>query len=397
MATRRDKRNVLVLGICQALFMTGWSVMFLVGPLVAAPILGDDLTFITLPFSMSLFGLAATAWPAARLMQKIGRKSGFVIGALIGAAGCAIAYFSILSGNLITFSAGLFLFGIFTGFGQQYRFAVADAASENFKATAISLVLAASVVGGFAGPELAKYTRTLNADGEFAGSMAGLMVLTLLSGLVILLLDVPKMSSAERAEEARPISTIARQPAFIVAAAAGALGYVTMNLTMTSAPIAMRIGNGFAFDDAAFVIQWHVIGMFAPGFVTGNLIKRWGAVRIIVAGGLLMLATVGVAVTGVSLGHFWLSMFAVGVGWNFTFTGATALLIQVHKPSERANVQGFNDLIIFTLLALTSLSSGMLYYFAGWNLVVLTALPIIVIMLIVVFGFTPKGRRQPAA
>jgi hypothetical protein len=226
--------------------------------------------------------------------------------------------------------------------------------------------------------------------------MAGVMALTLISGLVILAIDIPKLSGAELADEARPMSTIARQPAFIADAAAGALGYVTMNLTMTSAPIAMRLGNGFAFDDAAFVIQWHTIGMFAPGFFTGHLIKLWGPVRVIMAGGILMLGTVGIAVSGVTLMHFWLSMFAVGLAWNFTFTGATALLIQIHKPSERANVQGVNDLIIFTLLALTSLTSGMLYHFAGWNILVLTALPIIAIMLVIVLGLAPKNRRQPA-
>ena len=396
MATKRDKRNVLVLAICQALFMTGFGVMFLVGPLVAAPILGDDLTFITLPFSVMLFGLAAATWPAARLMQRIGRKFGFVIGSALGVLGCIIAYFSILNGNLVAFSGGLFLFGIYTGFGQQYRFAAADAAADDFKATAISLVLAAAIVGGFAGPELAKHTRTLFAD-EFAGTMAGLMGLTLLSGLVILALDIPKISNTEMTDEPRPMRTVARQPAFIAAAAAGALGYVTMNLTMTSAPIAMRLGNGFAFDDAAFVIQWHVIGMFAPGFFTGQLIKRWGAVRVIIIGGVLMLGTTAVAVSGGTLMHFWLSMFAVGVGWNFTFTGATALLIRIHKPSERANVQGVNDLIIFTLLALTSLSSGMLYHFAGWNILVLAAIPVTAIMLVAVIGFTPKSGRQPAA
>ena len=396
MATPRDKRNVLVLAVCQALFITGFGVMFLVGPLVAAPILGDDLTFITLPFSMMLFGLAAATWPAARLMQRIGRKFGFAIGSTLGAGGCAIAYYAILHGNLVAFSAGLFLCGIYTGFGKQYRLAAADAAAGDFKATAISLVLAAAVIGGFAGPKLAKYTRTLLAGGEFAGTMAGVMALTLISGLVILAIDIPKLSGAELADEARPMSTIARQPAFIADAAAGALGYVTMNLTMTSAPIAMRLGNGFAFDDAAFVIQWHTIGMFAPGFFTGHLIKLWGPVRVIMAGGILMLGTVGIGVSGVTLMHFWLSMFAVGLAWNFTFTGATALLIQIHMPSERANVQGVNDLIIFTLLALTSLTSGMLYHFAGWNILVLTALPIIAIMLVIVLGLAPKNRRQPA-
>ncbi|MDP6427277.1 MAG: MFS transporter [Rhodospirillales bacterium] len=396
MATARDKRNVLVLAVCQALFQIGFAVMFLVGPLVAAPMLGDDLTYVTLPFSMMLAGLAAVAWPAALLMRRIGRKAGFAAGSAVGAAGCVIALFAIQQGSLVAFAAGLFLFGIYTGFGQQYRFAVADVASADFRPLAISLVLAASVIGGFFGPELAVHTRTLIGGDEFAGTMAALMMLTLLSGLVVLLIDIPKLSRSELAEPGRPLGAIIRQPAFIIAITAGALGFVTMNLTMTSAPIAMRIGQGFAFDDTAFVIQWHVVGMFAPGFFTGYLIKRWGSVRVITAGGILMLTTVGVAVSGLSLAHFWISMFVVGVGWNFTFTGGTALLTQLHTPSERAKVQGLNDLIIFSSMTLTSLTSGMLYHLAGWNWVVLAALPIVAIMFAVVIGFAIAKRTAPS-
>jgi MFS family permease len=396
MSSTRDKRNVLVLSICQALFNSGRGLMFLAATLVGANMLGDDLTLVTAPITVMLVGTASGTLPAAHLMRALGRKTGFVIGSLIGAGGCWICYLSLPDNNFLMFNAGMFVYGIYSGFSQQYRFAVADAAPDDFKAKAISLVLAASVVGAVIGPETAKVTRNLFVDVEFAGSMLALIGICLASGLIVTFIDIPKLSRAEYADKGRPILEIMRQPIFIVAFIAAAIGYVAMNLLMTATPIAMRFGGNFTFNDTAWVIEWHVVGMFAPGFFTGHLISRFGHIKVIIAGGLLLLLAIITALSGITLNHFWIAMFLLGAGWNFTFTGGTALLTGVYTASERNKVQGIFDFTLFSLMALSSLSSGALFHFLGWTWVNLAALPMIAILLAATLWLAWIQKETPA-
>ncbi|MBT3553933.1 MAG: MFS transporter [Rhodospirillaceae bacterium] len=381
MSFGRDKRNVLVLSICQALFNSGRGLMFLAATLVGANMLGENLIFVTAPITIMLVGTASGTLPAAHLMRLFGRKVGFVIGSVIGAGGCWICYTSLPDNNFLLFNVGMFFYGIYSGFSQQYRFAVADAAPDNFKAKAISLVLAASVVGAVVGPETAKVTRNLFVDVEFAGSMLALIGLCLATGLIVTFIDIPKLSREEYADKGRPLLDIVAQPTFIVAFIAAAIGYVAMNILMTATPLSMRLGSNFNFNDTALVIEWHIIGMFAPGFFTGHLITRFGHIKVIFAGGLLLLLAVATALNGITLTHFWVAMFLVGAGWNFTFTGGTALLTGVYTPSERNKVQGIYDFTVFSFMALSSLSSGAIFHFLGWKWVNLSALPMVAILL----------------
>jgi MFS family permease len=393
MPSSHQKRNVMVLAGGQALFNSGRSTMFLVATLASVNMLGDDLTFVTLPITMMLVGTTCGTLPASHLMQCIGRKWGFAIGALIGVVGCTICLYAIARNDFILFNAGIFFFGIYSGFAGLQRFAAADAAASEFRARAISLVIAAGIVGAFVGPETAKLTRMLLPEAEFAGTMIAILGFALLAAISSLWIDLPRPTRAERADTGRPLSEILKEPAIIVAIAGGLVGYVTMNMMMTTTPIAMRVGHSFSFDDAAFVIEWHIFAMFAPGLFTGRLIARYGSLRIIAAGALFLLIAVTIALSGTELWQFWFAMFALGLGWNFSFTGGTTLLTESHAPSERAKIQGTNDFIVFTFMAISSMFSGTLYHVMGWTWVNLATLPMIAVML-VLLGWLALIKRR---
>jgi hypothetical protein len=327
-------------------------------------------------------------------MQWIGRSWGFAIGSLIGVFGCSICLYAITRNDFILFNTGIFFYGIYSGFAGLQRFAAADAAAGAFKARAISLVIAAGIVGAFVGPETAKLTRTFLPQAEFAGTMIAILGFALIAAISSLWIDLPRPTHAERADTGRPLSEILKEPAIIVAIAGGLVGYVTMNMLMTTTPIAMRVGHSFSFDDAAFVIEWHIFAMFAPGLITGQLIARFGSLSIIAAGGVFLLVAVAIALSGTELWQFWFAMFALGLGWNFSFTGGTTLLTESHAPSERAKVQGTNDFIVFTFMAISSMFSGTLYHVMGWTWVNLAALPMIAVMLVLLGWLALIKRRE---
>ena len=328
---------------------------------------------------MMLVGTAASTLPSALLMRRVGRKLGFVTGSLIGAVGGGICMYAIGENSFLLFNIGIFLFGVYSGSAQQYRFAAADAAPTDFKPMAISLVVAAGVVGAFVGPQSTLLTKDLFPAAEFMGAFGALMCFTLLSGFIVLAIDIPKLTKLEYEDKGRPLGEIMAQPKFIVALIAAAFGYATMNLLMTATPVTMKLGL-FPTESTASVVQWHVVGMFAPGFFTGNLIKRFGSLRIILVGTFMFACAVAVALSGQTLAHFWTALFLLGIGWNFSFTGGSVMLTEVHTPSERAKVQGTNDLIVFTTMAISSLFSGTIYHFLGWAWVNFATVPMIAIM-----------------
>jgi hypothetical protein len=264
--------------------------------------------------------------------------------------------------------------GVYNATGQYYRFAAADSAGADFKSKAISLVLAGGIAGGIIGPESSKLTKDYFAQAMFAGSYLSLGVFCLIAIALLSFIHIPPLTVAEQKDTGRPLSTIARQPAFIVAVMSAVIGYGVMSLLMTATPLAM-VACQLPFRDAAFVIQWHVIAMFAPSFFTGALIKRYGVLNIMLAGVFLSLCCVALALTGLEVVHFWGALVLLGVGWNFMFIGATTLLTECHTPGERGKVQGANDLAIFITMTATSLSSGLLFTLQGWALMNKLAVP----------------------
>ncbi|MCG8694356.1 MAG: MFS transporter [Minwuiales bacterium] len=371
------KKNVAILGVCQALFNSSMSILIALGALVGFSLV-DDKAFATLPVTSVVTGTALATIPASLLMRRIGRRNGFLVGALIGFAGSLVACLGIVAQQFWTFTAGTMLVGMFAAFGNYYRFAAADSASEKFRGKAISLVLAGGVVAGFAGPEIAKWTKDLLLPFTFLGcyvAVAGLMVAT---ALLLLFLQTPPMAAEQAGQAARPLPTIMLKPTFIVAAMSGMIGYGVMSLIMTATPLAM-IAHGHPFDSAATVIQWHVVAMFGPSFVTGPLVSRFGALRIIVAGACLNLICVGAAVGGMDVANFWFALVLLGVGWNFMFIGATTMVTEVHSTSERAKTQAANDFLIFGAVATASLMSGQVLHNFGWNAVAYVAVPFLLL------------------
>jgi len=393
--SKRNINNVVVLALCQALHNSGRTLTFIAASLVSISMLEDNLTFVTAPVTMMLVGTAAGTLPSAYLMRALGRKWGFAIGSLVGVFGSAVAAYAISIDTFLLFNIGIFMFGMYGGAAQQYRFAAADVAPEHIKAKSVAIVIAMGVVGGIIGPETVLLTKNTIGALPFEGTFWALGVFCLLSAVIVLGVDIPKLTKKEYSNTGRPLSKIMLNHTFIVALIAALFGYAVMNLLMTATPVTMR-SETFTDNNITRVIQWHVIGMFAPGFFTGSLIKYFGVVRIIVVGSFLLLISVCVALSGDSLTHFFITLFCIGVGWNFTFTGGTLLITEVHSPSERAKVQGVNDFILFTGLALSSLFAGVIYHFMGWMWVNLATAPMIIAVLLSAIWLRTIRRKEQA-
>jgi len=373
------RRTVVLLALCQALFMTGNSLVLTTTALVGLA-LAEDKTLATLPLALQFLVTTATTLPAAFIMKRLGRRAGFLIGVTAGTAGGVLSTYAIVHGNFGGFAAAGALLGVYNSFAQYYRFAAAESAAAQFRSQAISLVLAGGVLAAVAGPNLARFTRELVDAAPFAGSYAALVLLQLAAGAVLLWVRVPPLTAQERRAAGRPLPAIARQPVFWVAVLAGMIGYGTMSLLMTSTPLAMH-AHGHTFPDTAFVIEWHMLGMFVPAFFTGRLIRRYGVLNVIAAGGAFTLFGVGTNLTDTEFGNFWIALTAVGIGWNFMYIGATTLLTESYTAAEAAKSQGVNELFIWATVSLASLSSGALQHLWGWSVVNLAVIPLLLLSL----------------
>jgi MFS family permease len=371
------RKNVGVLAICQGLLFVNNSVLIAVNAL-AGYALAPDKALATLPVTAYFVGSALTTLPISFFMKRHGRRAGFALGACFAIAGALVCATAIYTASFWLLCAGVLLLGVYLAAGQYYRFAATDIAPPDYRATAVSLVLAGGIVGGFIGPETAKITKDIIAGHAYAGPYFTLVLFALMAMAAQRWLDIPPLTAAEQKEPGRPLAAIARQPAFIVAVLCAMVSYGVMNLTMTATPLAMSACN-LPFSDAAFVIQWHLVGMFAPSFFTGGLIRRFGLVPVMLIGVVLSLGCVGIAVSGVEVMNFWLALVLSGVGWNFMFVGATTLLTESHTPAERAKVQGVNDSAVFVTLVVSSLSSGALFSYQGWLTMNLFAVPVLVV------------------
>ena len=387
-------RAVYLLALCQALMMSSTSLMMTVSALVGYA-LATDKSLATLPLSLQFLGLMLTTVPASMLMGKVGRRVSFIIGAFFGITAGIIAVWSITTHQFWWFAVAAFLVGIFNGFGTYYRFAAVDVADEYNRPKAISYVMAGGVIAAFIGPNLANLGKTLFSDIEFAGAFVFVIAFYSVVLVIMFFIKLPPATPTHiETQVTRPLTQIMTQPTFIVAVISGMFGYAVMSYLMTATPLAMK-HHAHLFNDTAFVIEWHVLAMFAPSFFTGNLIQKFGVLNILLTGVLLGVFAVAINLMGQTVWHFWFALVSLGISWNFLFIGATDLLTEAYHPSEKSKAQGLNDFLVFTMVTIASLSAGMFQYKYGWRIVNLGALPplIIILMSIVWLKRIPKAER----
>lgn len=373
-----EARNIARLAAGQALMLSAIVMSMAVAGIIGAQ-LAPTPGLATLPIAAMVVGVAAASLPAALFMRRFGRRTGFLIGAGIGVVASVLSVHALQTYSFILFVLGHFLLGSYQGFANYYRFAAVEAAAPANAGRAISLVVAGGLVAAFLGPQLGQWGRDWLAGPLFVGAylaQAALSVgaLALLSGL-----RLPAVAAAPDGA-VRPLAAILRQPALVMSIFGAAVGYSAMIMAMTATPLAM-LGCGLPGTSVTPVIQWHVVGMFAPSFFTGHLIKRHGAPRIMQIGFLLLLAHVAVAVSGLEFLHFLSALVLLGVGWNFAFIGGTTLLTQTYRPAEQLRVQMVNEFVVFGLVAVASLSAGWLYARFGWVLLNLSMVPLLVVAL----------------
>jgi MFS family permease len=357
------KRNVFLLSISQALLITCLSLMLTTSALVGRA-LAENKALATLPFGLLFLSQMLSTIPASLYMGRVGRRLGFMTSALFGLTGAIITTAAIFAGTFVLFCAGTILIGVFNGFGQYYRFAAAEVSSEEFRSRGISYVLAGGVLAAFVGPNLANWSKHALSI-EFAGSFASLIILYFLSLCIAALLRIQRPAA------------IAGQRSYLVAVVSAMVGYGVMNFIMIATPLAMQ-GYAHPFADTAFVIQWHVFGMFAPSFFTGHLIRRFGTANVMLVGILLVGLCIGVNVAGTSVKHFWTALLFLGLGWNFLFIGATTLLTETYSSNEKSKAQALNDFMVFGTVTATSFSSGAVQHALGWQTVNLAVVPFLV-------------------
>ena len=387
-------RDIFLLACCQALLLTNAAGLISMNALVGYSLV-DVKTIATLGATTYVLGSALATMPMSLWMGRVGRRRGFMAGALINVGGCAIAVAALSLKSFALYCVATAVIGIYNAIGLQYRFAAAEVAAPADRARAISLVLAGGIVGGFLGPAITRWGRDLFAA-PFLGSFLMLAGVALVALAVQSQVHVPKPHAAGHADGGRPLRQIVRQPVFVVAALSAVVGYGLMNLLMTATPLAMDF-CGLPYAQAAFVISWHVVGMYAPGFVTGSLIDRFGVLNVILAGAAVMAAGAFVALTGNALPHFLAALVLIGVGWNFMYTGGTALLTESYTPAEKARTQGANDFIMFSTMAVSSFSSGAMVSTTGWEAMNWTALPVLAAVSGAVVWYARRRRRPPAS
>ena len=388
----RVRSNVARLAAAQALTGANSAVIFATGSIVGAT-LAPDMSLATVPLSMYVLGLAAGTLPTGAISRHFGRRVAFIIGTGCGVATGLLGAYAILHASFVLFCSATFLGGLYGAVSQSYRFAAADGASVAYRPKAVSWVMAGGVFAGVLGPQLVQWTMDIWPPYLFAFSFVvqagvALVAMAILSGV-----DAPKPAASDL-HGGRPLSEIVRQPRFIAAAICGIVSYPMMNLVMTSAPLAMKI-CGLSVSDSNFGIQWHIVAMYGPSFFTGALIARFGA-PIVVATGLLLEATAAtIGLTGITAMHFWSTLVVLGVGWNFGFVGASALVLETHRPQERNKVQAFNDFLVFGMMAIGSFSSGQLLANFGWSAVNMVVYPPVLVGL-TVLAFASLTRRRRA-
>src|SRR5215813_8156618 len=386
----RARANVLRLAAAQALTGANSAVIFATGSIIGAT-LAPDISLATVPLSMYVLGMASGTLPTGWLSRAYGRRVAFFIGTGCGALTGLLGSLAILRGSFLLFCLATFLGGLYGAVAQSYRFAAADGASAAFRPKAVSWVMAGGVFAGVLGPQLVQWTMDIWPPYLFAFSFVVQAAVALVAMAVLAGVDAPKPEAADL-HGGRPLLEIARQPRFIAAALCGVIAYPIMNLVMTSAPLAMKM-CGLTVSDSNFGIQWHIVAMYGPSFFTGSLIARFGAPRIVALGLALEAVAATIGLSGITAPHFWATLMVLGLGWNFGFVGASALVLETHLPQEKNKVQAFNDFLVFGTMAIGSFSSGQLLANYGWNAVNLVVFPPVVLGLIVL-AFASVAKRR---
>ncbi len=392
---RKARRNVMVLATAQAVAGSSAPMNIAISALAGFSLLGQDKSLATVPITGFVLGTACGTVPAALLMRQVGRRAGLIAGMLVGAIGGLIGAGAMGIGSFWTLCLATFLMGFANAFIQQFRFAAADSASLAFRPKAISLVLTGGIVAAVLGPQAVIHSRDLIASVPYAGGYLAASGFLVAGALILIALDIPKPPMVQRSEAGRPLIQIARRPRFIIAVTCAVSAYALMSFVMTAAPLAM-VGHGHHQDAATLGIQWHVLAMFGPSFFTGTLIARFGAVRIIAVGLALLIGCAVVALSGLSIGHFWFALVLLGIGWNFGFIGGTALVTETYEPVEKERVQALNDFLIFGSVAFASFMSGRILVSGGWDVVNLSVLPVAAICLVGLVWLEIRARKRAA-
>ncbi len=371
------KRNVFLLTMAQAIMGSAAPLSFSIGALAGYQLLGADKSLATAPLTGFNIGVALGAIAVALAARFLGRKTGFILGALLCSTGGALAAVALFRSDFWLFAFGLLLIGISGGFTQKIRFAAADASPSFYKPKAISWILAGGVISAIVGPQLAIFGKDLLAPVVFAGAFIALIPLGIVAAIIFSFLKLPELKSASSASQpARPLKEIVTTHRFVTGMVCGIGSYALMTFMMTGAPLAMVIGCGFPTELATLGIQWHVLAMFGPSFFTGMLISRFGAEKVVAAGLLVLMACAVVAHMGIELWNFWAALILLGIGWNFGFIGATSIVSSSYRPHEADKVQGFHDIVLFGTVALSSFASGQVFTAWGWSVMNLVIWPV---------------------
>ncbi|OSZ45729.1 MFS transporter [Alcaligenes faecalis] len=398
MSTHADpsRRNAFILSGMQALGGANPALVVALSSLVGQK-MASSPDLATLPVGIFNLGLAVGILPAAYLMRRLGRQGGYIIGALLGIGAGLLATAGIYSLSFVMFCVGTLLAGLYASYVQSYRFAAADDASDTFRPKAISWVMAGGLLGAIIATQTIIHTQDIWPEHPFAAAFlaqAALAALVLPFAFGLRLAPGTRNQQEKIPYTGRPLREIASNSYFIIAVVAGVASYVLMNFLMTASPLAM-VMHGHSLKESTLGIQWHILAMFGPSFFTGNLIKRFGKIPVTFAGVLLLGLASIVALLGMTVPHFWVSLILLGLGWNFGFIGATNMVVDCYRPEERGRVQALNDFIIFTCVALSSFTSGRVLAVYGWYGVNTWTLPISAVVMLALAWLYFKNKRQP--
>ncbi len=367
-----QRGNVARLAVAQALAGANSTIVFATGAVVGNT-LAPDKALATLPITVFVIGTAATTLPIGSIAQSYGRRAVFMLGTGCGVLTGLLASLAVVLGSFWLFCVATFFGGAYMAVSATFRFAAADAAPQERRARALSLVMAGGLFAGVIGPQIVTHTMYIWSPFLFAATYLAQAAVAVLAWLVLSGVRLPAPKRGE-SRGGRPLLSVARQPRFVSAVMAGVVSYLIMNFLMTSAPLAMRL-CGLSQEDANLGLQWHVIAMYAPSFFTGRLVSRFGAPAVVGCGLVLLACSALVGLSGITVAQFWLSLVLLGIGWNFGFVGASALVLECHRPEERTRVQSFNDFLIFGFMVVGSFASGGLLNSYGWEMVCWVSLP----------------------
>ncbi|MBB4381096.1 MFS transporter [Bradyrhizobium sp. SBR1B] len=393
-ASRFERANVVRLAVAQALAGANSTVVYATGAVVG-DMLAPTKALATLPISIFVVGMAACTLPAGAIAQRHGRRAAFMIGTGCGVVGGLIGTLAVLQASFWLFCVATFFGGVYAAVVLSFRFAAADCATPKRRPRALSAVMAGGVFAGVIGPQLVTYTMDLWQPYLFAATYIGQAAVAGMSLLVLAGVRLPAPRAADTGR-GRPLAVIARQPRFIGAVVCGVVSYLLMNFLMTAAPLAMKFCN-LPQQSANLGLQWHVIAMYGPSFVTGRLITRFGASKVVAIGLLLTAASSAVGLLGIQVAHFWATLILLGVGWNFGFVGASAMVLECHRPEEKARVQSLNDFIVFGTMTFGSFLSGGLLSAYGWDTVLWISFPPLLLAVAALFVASPRRSGKGAA